>query len=101
MQDFELLYLEKMEIFDRVFKLIKYQTEIGKRLASAHYRYEIRKRIDDPSKEYVEEWLDIEANGFRYKINACANSALANEKELFAVLCFEDGICGLISKEVN
>ena len=99
MRDFELLYVEKREDFSRVVNIIKFETAIGKMLRSAHYRYEIKKRADDPSKEFVNEWLEIKANGYEYKINVCANSQLANEKQLFAVLCFEEGICGLISKE--
>ncbi len=99
MKDFELLYLEKMEDFSRVAKIIKFETAIGKMLRDAHYRYEILQRKDDPSKQYVNEWLEIKANGHEYKINVCANSQLANEKQLFAVLCFPGDICGLISKE--
>ena len=99
MKDYELLYCEKMQDFSRVVKIIKSETAVGKQLQSAYYRYEIRKQVDDPSKEYVNEWLEIKANGYLYKINVSCNSQLANEKQLFAVLCFEEGICGLISKE--
>jgi len=99
MRDFELMYLEKMDDFDRFFKLIKWQTEIGKRLLSAHYRYEIKKRVDDPSKEFVTEWIEVKADGYMYKVNVNCNSQLANEKQLLAVLCFPNEICGLISKD--
>lgn len=99
MNDFELMYLEKMEDFNRTVKIIKYETAIGKKLRSAYYRYEIKQRKDDPSKQYVNEWLEIKSDGYEYKINACANSALANETQLLAVLCFSEAICGLISKE--
>lgn len=99
MKEEQLLFLEKLEDFDRTVKLIKWDTAIGKRLRSAHYRYEIRTRKDDPTKTYAEEWLEVKTDGTFYKINVTCNSALANETQLFAALLFPDQICGLISKE--
>lgn len=99
MKDLELMYLEKGEDFDRTVKLIKWDTAVGKRLRSAHYRYEIRQRHDDPTKTYAEEWLEVKTDGTFYKINVTCNSALANETQLFAALLFPDQICGLISTE--
>ena len=62
------------------------QTEIGKRLKSASYHYEVKTRAYDPTKYFTNEWLEMEIDGYRYKVNAAYNSALANEQQLIAAL---------------
>jgi hypothetical protein len=87
---------EKKEDFEGFAGIMRQQTEVGKKLKSASYQYEIRNRLDDPTKYFANEWLEIEAGGYRYKINAAYNSALANEQQLLAVLFCPEEIQGLM-----
>jgi len=93
-----MLHEEKKVDFEGFVNIMKQQTEVGKKLKAASYCYEIRNRIDDPSKVFSNEWLEVEVGGYRYKINAAYNSALANEQQLLAVLLCPDEIQGLIEK---
>jgi hypothetical protein len=93
-----MIYEEKKEDFEGFANVMRQQTEVGKRLKKASYNYEIRSRIGDPTKFFANEWLEIEADGYRYKINAAYNSALANEQQLMAVLMCQEEILGLIEK---
>jgi len=61
---------EKREDFAGFVEILKKQTEVGKRLKSANYQYEVRSRVCDPARYFTNEWLEIEADGYRYKINA-------------------------------
>ena len=92
-------YEEKREDFAGFVELMKKQTEVGKKLKSAGYHYEVKSRAYDPTKFFTNEWLEIEADGYRYKINAAYNSALANEQQLMAVLMCPEEIQGILEKE--
>jgi len=97
-EEFFTIHEEKKEDFAGFVNVLKKQTEVGKKLQTARYHYEIRNRIDDPTKVFTNEWLDIEAGGYRYKINVAYNSALANEQQILAVLLCPNEIQGLIEK---
>lgn len=99
MNEKQLLFLEKKDDFERIAELIKFKLEIGLRLQSARYCYEVKTWATDPTKTWVDEWLEIKSAGYLYKVNVCANSQMANERQLLAVLAFPESICGLISKE--
>jgi hypothetical protein len=92
------MFEEKREDFAGFVDLMKNQTEVGKKLKSASYHYEVKSRAYDPTKHFTNEWLEIEADGYRYKISAAYNSALANEQQLIAVLMCPEDIQGLIEK---
>lgn len=93
-----MMYEEKREDFAGFVELMKKQTEVGKKLKSASYHYEVKSRAYDPTKYFTNEWLEIEAGGYRYKINAAYNSTLTNEQQLMAVLMCQEDIQGLIEK---
>lgn len=93
-----MLYEEKRADFAGFVAVLKKQTEIGKKLKSARYNYEIRNRVCDPTRFFANEWLEIEVGGYLYKINAAYNSALTNEQQLLTVLLCPEEIQGLIEK---
>jgi hypothetical protein len=93
-----MMYEEKRKDFAGFVKVIKKQSEVGKKLKTADYHYEVKSRAYDPTKYFTNEWLEIEADGYRYKINAAYNSALANEQQLMAALICPEEIQGLIEK---
>lgn len=92
-------YLEKLRRFRAFVDIIKI-CAIAEGLDWAEYEFAIEQRVDDPSKQFVDEVLHISVHGEYYRINANMNSYAANEKQLLAVLAFPDQIRGLMSKGV-
>lgn len=99
MKDELIMYDEKKWDFGKFVEMIKWNSAIGKSLRSAKYLWEVKIRADNPQLTFIDEWLEIKANGYFYKINVCKNSQLANEMQLMFVLLCEEKIQGLICKE--